>query len=73
MLTQILVTPDFDKNENLEYSRFEILQKENRNLEYSRFQKWSEHNSLGQPDIQVWNPPEVDDCASPPVLIMVKL
>ena len=37
MLTQILVTPDFDKNENLEYSRFRILQKENQNLEYSRF------------------------------------
>ena len=29
MLTQILVTPDFDKNENLEYSRFTILPLEN--------------------------------------------
>ena len=37
MLTQILVTPDFDENENLEYSRFNILPFENENLEYSRF------------------------------------
>ena len=27
MLAQILVTPDLDENENMEYSRFEILQK----------------------------------------------
>ena len=37
MLANILVTPDFDKNENLEYSIFKFLQKENQNLEYSRF------------------------------------
>ena len=37
MLAQILVAPDFDENENLEYSRFKILIKENSNLEYSRF------------------------------------
>ena len=37
MLIQILVTPDFFKKENLEYSRFYILPKKNENLEYSRF------------------------------------
>ena len=39
MLAQILLTPDFDKNENLEYSRFYILPLENENLEYSRFKQ----------------------------------
>ena len=39
MLAQILVTPDFDENENLEYSRFNILPFENENLEYSRFKQ----------------------------------
>ena len=44
---KIWSTPDFAtllaKNENLEYSRFEILLKENLNLEYSRF--WEKSKS----------------------------
>ena len=36
MLAQILVPPDFDENENLEYSRFEILQKENSDLVWKK-------------------------------------
>ena len=57
-MSQILVTPDFYKNENLEYSRFEILQKENQYqreaLVSSRVKCWMYSVYAG-----VWGPHKV--------------
>ena len=52
MLIQIFVTPDFDKNENLEYFRSKTLQKENQNLEYSRFLEI----------LEIWITPDLKFC-----------